>query len=125
MSISSRTPEGFPSRCVLCGAKTKIEFSNPAQDATCPNCGHLLWQASQTLEQVGRIFGEQLGADPRKITSKTPLADLGIDSLDYVEMMMMLAEEFDFEIPEDEVENIRTIGDFVRYIEEFRRRGRE
>jgi anti-sigma B factor antagonist len=43
MVISSRTPEGRPNLCPVCGSAIKIEPSDPAGDAPCPNCGHLLW----------------------------------------------------------------------------------
>lgn len=43
MIISSRTPEGRPNRCPVCGSAIKIEPSDPAGDAPCPNCGHLVW----------------------------------------------------------------------------------
>jgi anti-sigma B factor antagonist len=43
MVISSRTPEGSPNRCPVCGAAIPIEPSDPGGDAPCPRCGHLLW----------------------------------------------------------------------------------
>src|SRR5262245_16113111 len=43
MHISSRTPEGTPNRCPICGATLRIEPSKPAGDAPCPQCGALLW----------------------------------------------------------------------------------
>ena len=43
MVISSRTPEGMPNHCPVCGADLKIEPSHPPGDAPCPRCGHLLW----------------------------------------------------------------------------------
>ena len=43
MVISSRTPEGRPNQCPVCGSANKIEPSDPTGDAPCPNCGHLLW----------------------------------------------------------------------------------
>jgi len=43
MVISSRTPEGRPNRCPVCGSAITIEPSEPAGDAPCPHCGHLLW----------------------------------------------------------------------------------
>jgi HptB-dependent secretion and biofilm anti anti-sigma factor len=43
MAISSRTPDGQPNRCHVCGSELKIEPSDPACDAPCPRCGHLLW----------------------------------------------------------------------------------
>jgi hypothetical protein len=43
VTISSRTPEGDPNRCVICGYDCRLEPSWPARDAPCPRCGHLLW----------------------------------------------------------------------------------
>ena len=43
MVISSRTPEGVPNRCPVCGNDLRIEPSRPTLDAPCPHCGHLLW----------------------------------------------------------------------------------
>ena len=52
MGISSRTPEGTPGRCPVCGTHLKIEPSKPAGDAPCPRCGHLLWF---TWEDLGDL----------------------------------------------------------------------
>jgi serine/threonine protein kinase len=49
MIISSRTPEGLPNRCPVCGTNVRIEPSNPAGDAPCPQCGHLLWFVNRRL----------------------------------------------------------------------------
>lgn len=49
MTISSRTPEGAPNRCPVCGASIRIEPSFPPGDAPCPNCGSLLWFAQAVL----------------------------------------------------------------------------
>ncbi len=43
MDISSRTPEGLPNRCPICGNELRIEPSEPLNDAPCPHCGQLLW----------------------------------------------------------------------------------
>lgn len=43
MDVSSRTPEGVPNRCPVCGKAVVVEPSDPARDAPCPHCGHLLW----------------------------------------------------------------------------------
>ena len=117
-TISSRTPEGFGSRCPLCGAETPIEYSLSG-DATCPKCGCLLWGDDAILAQLKIRIAEQLGADPDKITSETSfVSDLGADSLDTVELVMELEEEFDIDIPDADAENIRTIGDAIRYIQQ-------
>jgi acyl carrier protein len=93
MIVSSRTPEGYPSRCTLCGAASNLEFSDPAGDAPCPNCGHLLWLSAQLLTSFQSQFANRLGATTERITPETSLADLGADSLDTVELVMEFEEE--------------------------------
>jgi hypothetical protein len=48
MSPSSRTPEGEPNRCPICGAQLRLEASRPAGDAPCPQCGTLVWLDGET-----------------------------------------------------------------------------
>ncbi len=70
-------------------------------------------------ERVIDIVAEQLGADKEKITADTHFVnDLGADSLDTVELVMELEEEFDINIPDDAAEKIQTIGEAVKHIEE-------
>lgn len=70
-------------------------------------------------ERVIDIVAEQLGADKEKISSETHFVnDLGADSLDTVELVMELEEEFDINIPDDAAEKIQTIGQAVEHIEE-------
>jgi acyl carrier protein len=121
MTVSSRTPEGMPSNCPLCGATTNIEYSEPAGDAQCPNCGHLLWASAQLVQTFTKRFEEVFGTSPGAITANTRFTDLGADSLDAVEFVMEMEEEFDINIPDDAAEHIQTIGDAVRYIENYRR----
>lgn len=69
------------------------------------------------FEKVKTIVAQQLGANADEITmDSTFIEDLGADSLDVVELVMALEDEFDMEIDEDEAENISTIGDVVEYI---------
>ena len=121
MTVSSRTPEGMPSECPLCGASSNIEFSEPAQDAPCPNCGHLLWASNQLVHEVSQRYEDALGTSPGSINSSTRFSDLGADSLDIVEMVMDLEEEYDVSIPEDVAKNLLTVRDAVRYIQDQRR----
>ena len=121
MTVSSRTPEGLPSECPLCNAKTNINFSDPADDAPCPNCGHLLWASVQLVQAVTRRYTDALGTAPDEINANTRFADLGADSLDTVEMVMELEEEYDVRIPDDVAERIQIVGDAVRYIQDQRR----
>ncbi len=121
-TISSRTPEGRDSRCPLCGAETAIEYSL-AGDASCPNCGSLLWDEEAVYARIRRLIAEQLGIDPDKITPEYAFGkDVGNDSLDAVEIVMALEEEFDINIPDDEAEKVQTIGDVIRLILQHRER---
>jgi acyl carrier protein len=122
MSVSSRTPEGYPSVCPLCGAATNLEFSDPSGDAPCPSCGHLLWLSSNLLECFQRHFSQSLGVAPERITPDTAFSDLGVTSLDTVELVMEFEEEFDVSIPADVADRLETIGEAVRYLEEQRRK---
>lgn len=121
MIVSSRTPEGLPSRCTLCGAESNLEFSDPAGDAPCPNCGHLLWLSATLLSSFQTRLADALGASTERITPDTTLAELGADSLDSVEMIMALEEELDLSISDDVAERIQTVGDAIRYIEQHKR----
>ncbi len=69
-------------------------------------------------ERVIDIVAEQLGVDKEKISSETSFVnDLGADSLDTVELVMELEEEFDINIPDDAAEKIQTVGQAIEYIE--------
>jgi acyl carrier protein len=70
-------------------------------------------------ERVIDIVAEQLGVDKDKITRETSFVnDLGADSLDTVELVMELEEEFDITIPDDAAEKIQTVGQAISYIDE-------
>ena len=69
------------------------------------------------LEKVKEVIIEQLGVEDESIKMDTSfIDDLGADSLDIVELIMALEEEFDIEIPEADAEKISTVGDVVEYI---------
>ena len=69
------------------------------------------------FEKIRKIVADQLGADENEITKEsTFIEDLGADSLDVVELVMAIEDEFDMEIDEDEAEGISTVGDVVDYI---------
>jgi acyl carrier protein len=70
-------------------------------------------------ERVVDIVAEQLGVDREKVTRDTSFVnDLGADSLDTVELVMELEEEFDITIPDDAAEKIQTVGQAIDYIDE-------
>ncbi|MCX4355230.1 MAG: acyl carrier protein [Oscillospiraceae bacterium] len=72
------------------------------------------------LEKVKDLIADQLDVvDKDSITEGSSITDdLGADSLDVVDLVMALEDEFGIEIPEDEVENIKTVGDIIKYIED-------
>ena len=70
-------------------------------------------------EQVKGIIVEQLGVDEAEVAKEAKFVDdLGADSLDTVELVMALEEEFNLEISDEDAEKITTVGEAVRYIEE-------
>jgi len=70
------------------------------------------------FEKIKNILAEQLDADEEEMTMDTNIQkDLGADSLDVVELLMSIEDEFEVEIPDEEIENIKTIGDLTDYIQ--------
>ena len=70
-----------------------------------------------TFDKVKEVIVDKLGVEEDKIeTSSSFVDDLGADSLDTVELIMQLEEEFGIEIPDDAAENIQTVGDAVNFI---------
>ena len=110
--VASRTPEGLPNRCPICGNSFQIEPSHLTDDAPCPSCGQLLWW-----------FQHSYGDVRESITVESVLVesafadDLKADSLDIVELVMELEEEFDITIPDEAAEKIQTVGQAVEHIE--------
>jgi acyl carrier protein len=73
------------------------------------------------FEKVKEKIADQLGVDEDEITMESQIVDdLGADSLDVIELLMVLEEEFDIEIPDSDTENLNTVGDIVEYIKEHR-----
>ena len=71
------------------------------------------------LEKVKAILSSQFDVEDDSITPETNIADdLNADSLDVVDLLMSLEDEFDVEIPDEQAEHIRTVGELVSYIEE-------
>ena len=71
------------------------------------------------FEKVRDILMDQLDVEEEKIKPDSNITDdLGADSLDVVDLVMSLEEEFDVEVPDEEVEHMKTVGDIVKYIED-------
>jgi acyl carrier protein len=76
---------------------------------------------SDLLEKVKSIIAEQLNVDESEVTPEAHfIDDLGADSLDTVELVMALEEEFGVEISDEDAEKIQTVGDVIKYIEQHK-----
>jgi hypothetical protein len=100
MTVSSRTPEGRPNRCPICGRAIRIEPSQPFGDAPCPACGTLLWfvtgeEGARFVEPEAAglidLVAARLKISPDAVRAGR-LRDLRLDSLDLVELVMELEE---------------------------------
>ena len=70
-------------------------------------------------ERVKDIIVEELGVEREKLTTEASfMEDLGADSLDTVELVMAFEKEFDIDIPDEEAEKLRTVGDALKYLHE-------
>lgn len=71
------------------------------------------------FERIRQILMDQLDLEEEKITMESDIVeDLEADSLDVVDLVMSIEDEYGLEVPDDQIENFRTVGDVVRYIEE-------
>ena len=71
------------------------------------------------FEKLKEIIIDQLDVDESEVTLSADIqSDLGADSLDVVDLIMSLEDEFEMEIPDEAVENIKTVGDIINYIED-------
>ncbi len=71
------------------------------------------------FEKIKAVIVDQLGVDEAQVTMTASFTeDLGADSLDLVDLIMGLEQEFDIEIPDEDVEKITTVGDAVKYIKD-------
>ncbi len=68
------------------------------------------------FEKIKGIVADKLSIEENEVTMDTTLEDLGADSLDIVEVIMALEDEFEIEISDEEAEKISTVGDLVEYI---------
>ena len=71
------------------------------------------------FDKIKAILVDQLDVDENKVTMEASITDdLGADSLDIADIVMSIEEEFNVEVPNDQLQNIKVVGDIVKYIEE-------
>ncbi len=109
MSVSTRTPEGEPLHCPICGTVATLEVADPAGDALCPACGHLLWMFRDSINRVCGIPLEEIAL------SASLQDDFDMDSLAVVELVMEL-EDRGLVVPEDDYEKLQTVRDVLDYL---------
>ena len=70
------------------------------------------------LEKVKTILGDQFDVEEETITVETKLSeDLGADSLDVADLVMSIEDEFEIEVPDTDIESIKTVGELVKFVE--------
>lgn len=114
MTIASRTPEGVPHHCPVCGKFAMLEPSDPGGDACCPNCGHLLWWFRDRLHLATGVGPEQVAL------SSSFIDDLDIDSLDLAELIMEAEESFGVVLSDAAAEELKTVQDAIRFLQQHR-----
>jgi acyl carrier protein len=128
-AISSRTPEGEPNLCPVCGGRISIEPSLPSGDAPCPQCGTLLWftgtpdsllfyeleLVDRVKERLYEVLAKNWGIDIEQIDEFMKLVDESRDSLGLVELIMELEEDFQTRIA-DESSEIQTVADLIEWL---------
>jgi acyl carrier protein len=132
MTNPEQTQEKATRHCPFCSAALPIESSERYGETACPQCGKRLWFCQQP-EGLGCVHGAEqvaalrarvvplivknLNADPEKVTDGSSfMEDFGADSLDVVELVMGLEEEFKITIPDTDAEKIKTVGDLLDYL---------
>ena len=84
-----------------------------------PQRGHQMSDIKEMEEKVKDIIVEELGVEREKLTEGASfMEELGADSLDTVELVMAFEKEFDIDIPDEEAEKLRTVGDALKYLHE-------
>ena len=74
---------------------------------------------NSTADRINKIIVEQLGVNEDQIKPEAKfIEDLGADSLDTVELVMALEEEFETEIPDEEAEKLQSVGDVIKFVED-------
>ena len=72
----------------------------------------------ESMDRIKKIIANQLGVDGNKISENSSFVDdLGADSLEIVELIMVFEEEFNLEIPDKDAEKMRTVGDVIKYLD--------
>ena len=105
MTISSRTPEGLPHRCPLCGKTDATDPSPETGDTVCPCCGHLLW-----------LDRDRFGKRHDLITLLDD--ETVVDSFKITELVMLLDEDCDIILTTEEIARIETPQDVIEILKE-------
>ena len=113
MNVPSRTPEGRPLRCEICGAIITVEIASPG-DTLCPRCGSLLWAFQSRLAEYFGVPANEIVAD---FLEEDFTRDLAADSLDLVELLMSIDDELGHHsLDPSDLERISSIHELITSI---------
>ncbi|MFN0137295.1 MAG: hypothetical protein ACKVS9_14425 [Phycisphaerae bacterium] len=113
--ISSRTPDGYPGTCPICRNEVTVTPDEPLGDAPCPACGVLLFPIRGDRAAFLFVADELSGEFRQKLLRWTELVR-DADSLGKVELVMEFEETFELNVPDEVVNNIHTLDDFLRWL---------
>jgi acyl carrier protein len=108
MTISSRTPEGDPYLCPICGQPAALETSD-AGDTICPRCGQLLWQLRDCIADV-----TGMPADTIRLSDQ--LDESTSDSLETVELVMRFEDRFGISPSDEQYEHLQSVEEVLRWL---------
>jgi acyl carrier protein len=110
MTIASRTPEGVPNLCPICGKVAFLEPCYPGGDSVCPNCGQLTWLVRNQLHDESGVALDEIKLESLLVD------DLGLDSLEDVEAIMAIEEQTGTRIPDEIAATFRSVRDVIEYL---------
>ncbi|HWE95683.1 MAG TPA: hypothetical protein VG269_17085 [Tepidisphaeraceae bacterium] len=122
-TASSRTPEGSPGHCPICGTAVRIESSQIAGDASCPSCGALLWFVKTTTgvhlydaREVKSVFERIIAAPADGDMDVSRLMTGKIDSVEVVQLVMAAEDSAGLNITDEDAGQIQSPGDAIHYL---------
>jgi acyl carrier protein len=115
MTASTRTPDGYPTRCPVCRTDVVISPSDDLSDAPCPACGVLIWPIRVEAQAVC-FDADELSMDQRSWLIETIERWDSLDSLSQAEAIVEVESRLSINVPDAEAARWRDAGDFLRWL---------
>lgn len=117
MVTSSRTPEGQPDRCPVCGHQAALLPSEPIADAPCPNCGTLIWPIAASESSYMLATDALSAAERRKLRHLLLRASQpGLSAVEHIELILDFTELLDVSIPDEVAIHVQNLDDLLEYL---------